>query len=127
MTDLIARIVAVSCRHAWLVVLACVGLAIAAGDYSATHIAIDTDSGILFSPKLPWRQREKIYDTAFPQQTKLIAVIVDGSTPKLAESPTAALPQRIPQDHEHFLGVERPDGGAFFASSGVLPSTITAI
>lgn len=120
MADLIARIVAASCRYAWPLVLATVALAIAAGVYSAGHIAMDTDSGRLFSPNLPWRERERVYDAAFPQQTKLIAVIVDGQTPELAESATAELAQRLAADHDQFLRIERPDGGPFFARNGML-------
>ncbi len=120
MADLIARIVAASCRYAWPLVLATVALAIAAGVYSAGHIAMDTDSGRLFSPNLPWRERERVYDAAFPQQTKLIAVIVDGQTPELAESATAELAQRLATDHDQFLRIERPDGGPFFARNGML-------
>jgi hopanoid biosynthesis associated RND transporter like protein HpnN len=118
--DWIAGLVAVSCRHAWLVVLASLLLASGAGIYTAHHIAIDTDSGKLFSPKLPWRLREIAYDAAFPQQTKLIAVIVDGQTPELAESATAALAQRLAQDPAQFPHIERPDGGAFFETNGLL-------
>ena len=120
MTSVISRIVAASCRYAWFVVMAGVALAIAAGVYSADHISMDTDSGRLFSQNLPWRVRERAYDTAFPQQTKLIAVIIDGQTAELAESATAALAQGLAQDHDQFPRVERPDGGPFFAKNGML-------
>ena len=116
----IAGLAAASCRHAWLVVIASLLLATAAGIYTARHIAIDTDSSKLFSPNLPWRQREITYDAAFPQQTKLIAVIVDGQTPELAERATADLAQRLAQDPAQFPHIERPDGGAFFNHNGLL-------
>ena len=83
-------------------------------------MAIDTDSSKLFSPSLPWRQREIAYDAAFPHQARLIAVIVDGNTPELAESAASALAQRLAQDSTQFSGVERPDGGPFFARNGLL-------
>ena len=101
MARLIARLVAVSCRHAWLVLTIGVLLAAGAAVYTARHIAIDTDSSKLFSSALPWRQREMTYDAAFPQQTRLIAVIVDGNTPELAESATSALARRLAQDGAH--------------------------
>jgi hopanoid biosynthesis associated RND transporter like protein HpnN len=120
MARLIARLVAVSCRHAWLVLTIGVLLAAGAAVYTARHIAIDTDSSKLFSSGLPWRQREMTYDAAFPQQTRLIAVIVDGNTPELAESATSALARRLAQDGAAFPHVERPDGGAFFERNGML-------
>jgi len=120
MTRLIARLVAVSCRHAWLVLAIGVLLAIGAGIYAQRHMAIDTDSSKLFSPNLPWRQREIAYDAAFPHQARLIAVIVDGNTPELAESGASQLAQQLARDATHFLRVGRPDGGPFFARNGML-------
>src|SRR6266851_1106653 len=120
MSSLIARLVLVSCRHAWTVVLLAVLLGIGAGIYAAGHIAMDTDSGKLFSPTLRWRQLEVAYDAAFPQQTGLIAVVVDGATPELTESATASLAKRLDADHELFLRISRPDGGPFFARNGLL-------
>jgi uncharacterized protein len=120
MSSLIARLVLVSCRHAWMVVLLAVLLGIGAGIYAAGHIAIDTDSAKLFSPTLRWRKLEVAYDAAFPQQTGLIAVIVDGATPELAESATASLAKRLDADRELFPHLSRPDGGPFFARNGLL-------
>src|SRR5512143_422394 len=65
MSALIARLVALSCRHAWAVIALALLLAIAAGYYAAGHIAIDTDNAKLFSPNLDWRKREVAYDAAF--------------------------------------------------------------
>ena len=120
MGSLIARLVLASCRHAWTVLLVAVLLGIGAGIYAAGHIAIDTDSSKLFSPNLPWRKLEVAYDAAFPQQTGLIAVVVDGATPELAESATASLAKRLGGDPELFPRISRPDGGPFFARNGML-------
>jgi uncharacterized protein len=120
MGSLIARLVLASCRHAWTVLLVAVLLGIGAGIYAAGHIAIDTDSSKLFSPNLRWRKLEVAYDAAFPQQTRLIAVVVDGATPELAESATASLAKRLGGDPELFPRISRPDGGPFFARNGML-------
>src|ERR1700690_871188 len=111
MAQLIARLVVVSCRHAWAVVVLAVLLGIAAGYYTAGHIAIDTDNSKLFSPTVRWRQLEAVLEAAFPQQNSLIAVIVDGSTPELAESGTAALAKKLAEEPQLFPRVSRPDGG----------------
>ncbi len=120
MAALISRLVSLSCRHAWAVIALALLLALAAGWYSAGHIAIDTDNSKLFSPKLDWRKREAVYDAAFPQQAGTIAVIVDGETPELAEAGSAALAKKLGEESDLFLGVERPDGGPFFARNGLL-------
>jgi len=46
----IERIVAFSCRWKGVVILASLLLALAAGYYTATHFAMNTDSGNLISP-----------------------------------------------------------------------------
>jgi hopanoid biosynthesis associated RND transporter like protein HpnN len=120
MASLIARLVVLSCRHAWTVVLLAVLLCVGAVIYSAGHIAIDTDSSKLFSPDLPWRRLGAIYDAAFPQQSNLIAVVVDGATPELAETAASALAKRLGEDTELFPRVSRPDGGPFFERNGLL-------
>src|SRR6185437_8916765 len=52
-------------------------LAIGGGYYAAKHISIDTDVDKLINPNLPWRQREKALDTAFPQNADLLLVVID--------------------------------------------------
>jgi hopanoid biosynthesis associated RND transporter like protein HpnN len=120
MASLTARIVGLSCRHAWLVLALAVLLGLGAGVYAAGHIAIDTDNSKLFSPDLPWRRLEATYDAAFPQQTGLTAIVIDGATPELSESAAAALAKRLAERPEFFSNISRPDGGPFFARNGLL-------
>jgi len=117
---LIARVAAASSERAWLVVCIAGVLCLVAAYYVGRHIAIDTDTTRLLSDKLPWRQQEKIFDGAFPHRTDLIAIVVDGATPELAEQATAALTQRLSSDRAAFRAVWRPDGGQFFDRAGLL-------
>jgi hopanoid biosynthesis associated RND transporter like protein HpnN len=117
---LIARVAAASSERAWLVVCIAGVLCLVAAYYVGRHIAIDTDTTRLLSDKLPWRQQEKIFDAAFPHRTDLIAIVVDGATPELAEQATAALTQRLSSDRAAFRAVWRPDGGQFFDRAGLL-------
>ncbi|HEX4193624.1 MAG TPA: hypothetical protein VHY80_11015, partial [Stellaceae bacterium] len=73
MGELAARIVDASRRHALLVAIFYVALAIGAGYYAATHLSIDTDLGKLISSNQPWRQQERALDQAFPQNSDLMA------------------------------------------------------
>ena len=50
----------------------------------------------------------------------MIAVVVDGATPDLAEQATAALAQRLAGNTAMFRAVRRPDGGPFFNRAGLL-------
>ena len=114
------QVVAVCARRPWLVVVVAAALGGGAFTYSASHIAIDTDSTRLIAEDVAWRKREMVFDTAFPQRADLIAVVVDGATPELAERSTAALAQRLSSQIGPFRAVWRPDGGAFFDRAGLL-------
>lgn len=107
-------------RHAGLVLA--IGMVIAGllGWVTFSRISIDTDTDRLLSEQLPWRQREIAFDKEFPQNSGLIAVVVDGSTPEQAELATAALTARLEKARDLFTSVVRPDGGPFFDRNGLL-------
>ena len=116
----IERIVAFCCRWPALVTLAFLLLAAAAGSFTSTHFAMNTDSAKLISADVGWRQREIHFDQLFPQQSNLILVVIDGKTPELAEAGAAGLTARLLQDKKLFPDVRRPDGGPFFDHNGLL-------
>ena len=91
----IERIVAFCCRWPALVTLASLLLAAAAGFFTSTHFAMNTDSDKLISADVGWRKREIHFDQLFPQQSNLILVVIDGQTPELAEAGAAALTARL--------------------------------
>jgi uncharacterized protein len=116
----IGDIVGASTRNAWLVILVAAIAGAGAFIYAQRHIAIDTDSAKLISEDLPWRKREIAFASAFPQRADLIAVVVDGATPELAESAAAALSRELSAQTPMFHAVWRPDGGPFFDHAGLL-------
>jgi hypothetical protein len=120
MGELAARIVDACRRHALLVAVFYVALAIVAGFYAATHLSIDTDLGKLISSDQPWRQQEHALDQAFPQNSDLLAIVIDGATPDQASDATAALAERLGQRPDLFKTIRIPGGGDFFAKNGLL-------
>ena len=118
--SIVERIVAACTRAPVLVVLIGLALGAASGWYTAGHFNMDTDSTKLISPKVDWRQREIHFDSLFPQQVNLIAVVVDGATPELAEAGTQALTDALAKQTKLFSVVRRPDGGDFFNKNGLL-------
>ena len=101
-------------------ILASLLLALGAGFYTATHFAMNTNSGKLISADVGWRKRQDNFDRLFPQQSDLILVVVDGATPELAEAGAGALTARLSQNKTLFPDVSRPDGGPFFDHNGML-------
>ena len=120
MSKLIVRLVALSCRQPWLVAGAAVLLCILALVYAGSHFAMTTDTAQLISPGTAWRQREAALDAAFPQNTDQIVVVIDGATPELAETAAAGIAQGVAARPDLAKSVRRPDGGPFFAQSGLL-------
>ncbi len=117
---IIERTVTFCCRHAALTVLAALLITLGAAYYTQTHFNMNTDSEQLISAKVSWRQRELAFDSKFPGQSNLIAVVIDGATPELAEAAAASLSARIAADKALFPSVRRPDGGEFFDHNGLL-------
>src|SRR4051812_45117948 len=95
MRELIVRLVDVCARRPVVVVLLALAAAIASAVFVVGNFAMNTDTSGLVSPKLQWRQNEARFDRAFPHRGDLIAVVVDGATPELAEQATGALAQRL--------------------------------
>jgi uncharacterized protein len=117
---IVERIVGFCCRLPKVVILFCLLLAGGAAWYTEQNFAMNTDSEQLIDAKVGWRMRQARFDAAFPQQTNLTLVVIDGVTPELAESAAARLTEKLAADPILFSHVRRPDGGAFFSRNGLL-------
>ena len=120
MPALIGRVIAACTRSPWITIGLVAALCALAAFHAARHIAMDTDTVKLIGEDAPWRQRELALDKAFPQRANLIAVVVDGATPELAESAAASLAARLVRETATIRAAWRPDGGAFFDRAGLL-------
>ncbi|WP_448190985.1 MMPL family transporter [Azospirillum sp. sgz301742] len=118
--QVVERIVAFCVRRAGLVVALALIATVLLGAVAGTRLGMDTDVDKLIAADLPWRQREIAYDRLFPQYVNLLAVVVDGRTPELADAAAARLAERLRARPDLFLSVRRPDAGPFFERNGVL-------
>jgi hopanoid biosynthesis associated RND transporter like protein HpnN len=120
MRALVLRLVEFSRRQAFAVVASILTIVVLIGVFTARHLAIDTDTGKLFSPKLAWRQAELRLDRAFPQNVSLLAVVIDARTPDQAQDAATLLTQHLAARPELFHDVREPAGGLFFRENGLL-------
>jgi uncharacterized protein len=120
MVSLIARIVDWSRLHAKWVVTVLLLCTVGAGIYAALGISIDTDLDKLISQDLPWRKLEAQVDKAFPQNTDLIVIVVDGKTPDEAEDGALALAAKLKGQPALFHDVRLPELDNFFRRNGLL-------
>ena len=102
-----------------LVVLALV-LTLALGVYVAKNIAINTDINQLLSDNLGWRKREKVLETAFPNKTDNLVIVIDSDNGDKADAAAAALTEKLSAMPERFPFVSRPDALPFFRANGLL-------
>jgi uncharacterized protein len=117
--SLIARVVAVSAAHAWIVVAMVAILCGVTTQYVMSHFAMTTDTAALVSSKLPWRVRQAAFDRAFPQNGSVV-VVVDGQTPELSEAAAARLAASLSAQTKWFHSVQRPESGPFWQHEGLL-------
>jgi hopanoid biosynthesis associated RND transporter like protein HpnN len=107
-------------RHAYAMIAIALIIASAAGLYTASHFAINTDVATLISPNLGWRQREVNYDKYFPAGYDKILAVVDAPTPELASIARSALAEKLAGDPHLFPSVTQLGGTPFFAQNGLL-------
>jgi uncharacterized protein len=118
-TAAFTRLVRVSIRHRWAVILGFLVLSALAAGYFARNVVVSTDSKKLMSSSLPWRQQEATIDLAFPQRIDRILAVIDARTPEAADAAAEALVQALAPRADVIQTVERIDG-EFFEKNGVL-------
>src|SRR5882762_119438 len=118
--DAITRLVRLSSRYSWPVILGFLLVAIVSVDYFTRHFVITTDSNKLLSSSLPWRQQEVMLDLAFSQRIDRIVAVIDATTPEAADNAADALAQELSTHPDVIRTVSRFDGGEFFERNGIL-------
>jgi hypothetical protein len=107
-------------RHALAVTLGGLLFAILASLFAVSHLGVSTDTDLMFSPNLPWRQQAEELNKDFPQFNNLLVAVVDAKEPEEADATAAALADAVAKDHAHFNTVRRPDASPFLHREGLL-------
>jgi len=107
-------------RRAWLVVALALMLTGFSGWYTASHLAIDTDTADMLSAELPFRQDDIRLKQAFPQLPNNIVIVIDGDTANQADDAAIALARALRAKPALFGNVFDPRGDAFFRRNGLL-------
>src|SRR6202522_1455736 len=120
MDSLICRTVEFSRRHAGMLAGVVLAAALLASVYVARGIAIDSDTGKLVDPNLPWQKAAADLDEQFPQNKDLLVVVVDAATPDQSADAAAELARRMGQRPDLFHYVRQPDANPYFRRYGML-------
>ena len=113
-------IVACSVRSAWAVLVGALLLTVVAGRYTASHIAIDTDTGNMLDPDLPHRRASRALQAAFPRLPGDVVLFTESAHAGDAEDAADAAAKVLGQRPDIAHGISQPGGGEFFARNGLL-------
>ena len=114
----IVRIVDLSTRYPWWVIVVALTLSLASAVYVERHFAIKTDINELISPDLPWATRVAQFVKEFPQREILVAI--NAPTPERVEQAASKLRQALETRPDLFVEVRQPQSGSFFKRNGLL-------
>ncbi len=117
--SLLARLVEHNARRAGIVVLIGLILGVVALAVSAARLGVTTDLDGMFSASLPWKQRQAVFDRAFPQFNDLTVAVINADTPEEADATAAGLAQAM-TGNPRILSVTRPDASPYYAQNGLL-------
>jgi hopanoid biosynthesis associated RND transporter like protein HpnN len=117
---ILVRTIDLCTRYCWAVVVIALLISTAATIYAAHNFRITTDISRILAPDLGWRQRERAFETAFPQRNEIILVVVDAATPELARQASDRLADALARRRDVVVSVRQPAAGEFFARNGFL-------
>ncbi|HUL41731.1 MAG TPA: MMPL family transporter [Burkholderiales bacterium] len=116
----IVRIVEFCARFATWVVGSIALLTVVVSYYAITHTVLDTDSSELLDPKLHFRILEDQLEKAFPQNSDVIVVMIDGNTPEQANAASQTLIAQLKREKTDIESVYDPEQTSFFSQNGLL-------
>ncbi len=112
--------VRLSVRHAKSLLLAATVLSAALLWYTVDNVAINTDTADMLDASLPFRKAGHEFDTAFPQLSDQIVIVVEAPSGGAATSAADQLALHLREYPQVLQTVFQPAGGDFFATHGML-------
>ena len=119
-TGVLVGFVRMSVRHARSLVVAVTVLSALLLYVTATHLSINTDTGDMLDPNLPFRKAGNAFDAAFPQTSGEIVIIVEAKHESDAEDGADLVAAALGQHTDAIRSVYQPGGGKYFATHGLL-------
>src|SRR5882724_5762959 len=114
LSRLLTALVDASRRHAVLVLVAGLLLAVLSCAVAVMRLGVSTDTDQMFSESLPWRRNAIEFNKDFPQFRDLLVAVIDAREPEQADATAASLADAVGGDHTHFQTVRRPDASPYF-------------
>ncbi len=107
-------------RYPWLLLLLTV---IACGislNYTINNLGVNTNTAEMLSEDLPFQQNRKRVETAFPQDTAAILLVVEAQTPEETSQAAGRLAEKLRLKKDKFDSVYIPTENEFFKQQALL-------
>jgi hopanoid biosynthesis associated RND transporter like protein HpnN len=89
--------------------------------FAAAHrLGVTTDTSLLFSDSLVWKQQSRALTRDFPQNDGLLVAVIDARIPEEAEATAAALAAKLRADGGLFKQVTQPDTSPYLQKNAFL-------
>ena len=109
------------CARRRFTVIALGALLAAASLWAAAHrLGVTTDTSLLFSDSLPWKQTSRALSNAFPQNDGVLVAVIDAQIPEEAEATAAALATKLRAKPALFYNVVQPDTSDYLQHNAFL-------
>jgi uncharacterized protein len=88
--------------------------------YTIDNLGVNTNTGEMLSPDLPFQKNRKRLESEFPQDAGVILLVVEAETPEETSMAAVALEQQLSAQTEHFNSAYIPTDNAFFRQQALL-------
>jgi len=106
-------------RPWWLIIVSLLACGLI-GKYTVDKLTINTNTADMISIKLPFQQNRIRLESAFPQDISTVLLLVEGGTPERTDAAVTRIAAELEKSKAEIRSVYIPDGGDFFARSGML-------
>jgi len=106
-------------RRPWVTLALSLLLTVLAA-WAATRLTVNTSPEAILAPDLPFRQIEREYRAAFPQESERIVAVIDAPEAEQAEALATRLAESLRAQPSLFEEVEVPGASAFFRENALL-------
>ena len=107
-------------RHAIPTLVLVLAITLALGVYTARHLGLNTNTLSLFSPDLPWIERDVEMNRLFRSRSDEVIVVIDGATAALAQQAARDLAAELRREPALFPLVLQPDSNDYLVTHGLM-------
>ena len=107
-------------RFPWLIIILTIVLGSASLYYTVNNLGINTNSAEMLSPDLPFQKNTQRIEEEFPQDSRVIILVIDALTPEETSQATITVAEKLEQQNKSFSSVYIPTENDFFRQQALL-------